>query len=195
MSDGTVDDAGNGSGGMDPGVRELVLTIVRSLVAMTALLVAYFVFPDSGRDNPAVGLAAVVAALTLFGFVFWRQLRRIRHAEYPLMRAAEAIFLVALVFVVLMATVASAFSASDSSTYSEPLSRLDALYYTITTLATVGFGDITPTAPETRAFTTIQIVLGVALLGAGLRSLVVMAQKVKDERTGGASEGVPETDG
>ena len=129
---------------------------------------------------------AVVGALAIFGVVFWRQLRRIRSAQHPILRAVEAVVLVALLFIILMATIATAFSAADSSSYSEPLSRLDALYFTITTLATVGFGDITPTAPETRAFTMIQIVLGVALLGVGLRSMVVMAQQVKEERAGAA---------
>lgn len=168
---------------MDPGARALLVTILRILLAMVALLVAYFVFPLDDRDNLTAGLLAVLGSLTIFGFVFWRQLRRIRHAQYPILRAVEAIVLVAMLFIVLMAAVAAAFSAADSSNYSESLSRLDAMYYTITTLATVGFGDITPTAPETRAFTMIQILLGVILLGAGLRSLVVMAQKVKGERS------------
>ena len=100
-----------------------------------------------------------------------------------LLRAAEAIVLVAMVFVVLMSSIAMAFSTQNADAYSESLDRIDALYFTVTTLATVGFGDITPTASSTRVFTTVQIVLGVVLLGVGLRSLVVMAQKVKDERT------------
>lgn len=168
---------------MDPGVRELLLTIARVLIAMVALLVAYFVFPLDDRDNPTAGLVAVFGALTIFAIVFVRQLRRIRHAEYPLLRAAQAIVLVAMVFIVLMASIAEAFSTTNPDSYSEPLDRIDALYFTITTLATVGFGDITPTASTTRVFTTIQIVLGVVLLGVGLRSLVVMAQKVKEERS------------
>ena len=168
---------------MDPGVRELLLTVARVLVAMVARLVAYFVFPLDDRDNPTAGFVAVVGSLTIFGVVFLRQLRRIRHAEYPLLRAAEAIVLVAMVFVVLMSSIAMAFSTQNADAYSESLDRIDALYFTVTTLATVGFGDITPTASSTRVFTTVQIVLGVVLLGVGLRSLVVMAQKVKDERT------------
>lgn len=172
---------------MDPGVRELLLTIARILIAMVSLLVAYFVFPLSDRDHGAVGLVAVVGALTIFGFVFWRQLRRIQTAAYPILRAAEAIVLVAMVFIVLMSSIAMAFSTSNASTYSEPLSRIDALYFTVTTLATVGFGDITPTASHTRAFTIVQILLGVVLLGVGLRSLVVVAQKARDDRTGGAA--------
>lgn len=168
--------------------RELVMTLVRVLVATAALIVAYFAFPTEDRDNAVLGVIAVLIALAIFAAVFWRQLRRIRSAEHPILRAAEAIVLVAIVFIILMATVATAFSASDSGSYSEPLSRLDSLYFTVTTLATVGYGDITPTAPETRAFTIIQIVLGVALLGVGLRSLVVMAQNVKQQRAGAATD-------
>ena len=172
--------------------RELVMTLVRVFVATTALIIAYFVFPTDDRDNAVVGLIAVLIAVGIFVAVFWRQLRRIRSSDHPLLRAAEAIVLVAIVFIILMSTVAAAFSASDSGSYSEPLSRLDALYFTVTTLATVGYGDITPTAPETRAFTIIQIVLGVALLGVGLRSLVVMAQNVKQQRAGATTDD-PET--
>lgn len=187
--------AKDGSEPMSPGARQLLLTILRVVAALVTLLVAYFAFPLSDRDSPAIGLVAVVGALTIFGFVFYRQLRRIRSSAFPFLRAAEAIVLVALVFVVLMASIAMAFATSDPSTYSEPLNRMDALYYTITTLATVGFGDITPTATATRAFTTVQIVLGVVLLGVGLRALVVVAQKVKDERTGGAAAETADTDG
>lgn len=177
-----VDPAGAAS------TRQLVMTVVRVLVAMVALVFAYFAFPTDDRDNAALGLMAVIVAVTIFAAVFWRQLRKIRSSDHPILRAAEAIVLVALVFIILMATVAAAFSYSDVDSYSEPLSRLDALYFTVTTLATVGFGDITPTAPQTRAFTIIQIVLGVVLLGVGLRSLVVMAQNVKQQRAGAVSD-------
>ena len=39
---------------------------------------------------------------------------------------------------------------NDASTFSEDLSRSDALYFTITTFATVGFGDITPKGETAR---------------------------------------------
>ena len=163
--------------------RELAVTLLRVFVTVVGLFVIYFAFPLSDRENAAIGLVSVMAALTVFALIFWRQLRRIRSAEFPLLRAAEAIVVVATLFIILMASIATAFSTSDSSNYSEPLSRLDAVYFTVTTLATVGFGDITPTAPVTRAFTTFQIVLGVGLLGAGLRSLVNVAQQVAQTRS------------
>ncbi len=42
---------------------------------------------------------------------------------------------------------------------------LDAAYFCVVTLATVGFGDISPTTAYGRLFTIFYIILGVALLG------------------------------
>jgi voltage-gated potassium channel len=39
----------------------------------------------------------------------------------------------------------------------EPLSRTDALYYTITVFSTVGFGDVTPRADLARIVTMVQM--------------------------------------
>jgi hypothetical protein len=162
--------------------KHIVFALIRIFGAIVALLLAYFMFPMTDRDNLVLGLSAVVAGLAVFAVIFYRQLHKIRQADYPLLRAAEAVMLIAATFIVIMATIASIFANADASNYSEPLSRLDALYFTVTTLATVGFGDITPTAPATRAFTTLQILLGVALLGVGVRALITVAQEVNDGR-------------
>ncbi|MCZ3388398.1 MAG: potassium channel family protein [Actinomycetia bacterium] len=58
------------------------------------------------------------------------------------------------------------------------MSRIDARYFTVTTLATVGYGDITPTSGVTRSVTMVEMVLGVTLLGAGIRILLDMAQLI-----------------
>ncbi len=42
---------------------------------------------------------------------------------------------------------------------------LDAAYFCVVTVATVGYGDIHPTTPYGRLFTIVYIILGVALLG------------------------------
>jgi len=47
----------------------------------------------------------------------------------------------------------------------EGWSWLDAAYFCIVTMATVGYGDIHPVTPYGRLFTIIYIILGVAMLG------------------------------
>ncbi len=165
-------------------VRTVMVSLGRTLLAVAALLFVYFLLPLNDRDNVLVGLVAVVVGLSVFGAIFVRQLRQIRRAQYPVLRAVEGIALVATLFVVVMASVHFGIDENTADSYSQAMSRLDALYFTITTLATVGFGDITPTSQLARAVTTVQMVMGVALLGVGVRLLVGVAQKAAEERRG-----------
>lgn len=162
--------------------RTVLKSLARTALAVAALLTAYFLLPLKSRDNITLGVIAVVVGVTIYAAIFVRQLRQIQQAEYPLLRATEAIALVATLFVVVVASIHYSIGQASPDDYSEVLTRLDALYFTVTTLATVGFGDITPTSEVSRAVTTIQMVAGVALLGAGVRILVGIAQKVAGER-------------
>ncbi len=61
----------------------------------------------------------------------------------------------------------------------EGWSVLDALYFCTITLATVGFGDLTPTTPAARAFTIFYVINGIVILLALFdRIRVVRAQRL-----------------
>ena len=57
----------------------------------------------------------------------------------------------------------------DPANFTQDLSRVDALYFTVTTFATVGFGDIAPVSEEARIITTVQIVIDLILVGLVVR--------------------------
>lgn len=46
----------------------------------------------------------------------------------------------------------------------EGWSYLDALYFCVISIATIGYGDLTPTTPEAKIFTIIYIINGIAIL-------------------------------
>ena len=64
--------------------------------------------------------------------------------------------------------------------FSEPLSRTDALYFTVTVFATVGFGDIAPRTDVARIVTMVQMIVG--LIAVGLLGKIVFAAMQKGLR-------------
>ncbi len=52
-----------------------------------------------------------------------------------------------------------------------PLTRTDALYFTVTVFSTVGFGDITAKSEVARLVVTSQIFVDLLILGLGVRIL------------------------
>ena len=55
--------------------------------------------------------------------------------------------------------------------YVEHLSWLDAYYFSIITLTTVGYGDISPETPAGKIFTTLYIIVGVGIITAFITTL------------------------
>jgi voltage-gated potassium channel len=66
--------------------------------------------------------------------------------------------------------------------YVEHLSWLDALYFCVITLATVGYGDITPHTALGKIFTIFYILAGVGIIGAFIRSLIQRGEERRERR-------------
>ncbi len=60
--------------------------------------------------------------------------------------------------------------------FTDPLTRTDSLYFTVTVFATVGFGDIAPVTQAARVLVTVQMVGNLLLLGIALRVVVLAVQ-------------------
>ena len=75
--------------------------------------------------------------------------------------------------------------------FSEPLRRTDALYFTITVFATVGFGDIAPVTAGARVVTMVQMLGDLLVVGLVLH-LMVGAVRAGLRRRAAASAGVPD---
>ena len=73
-------------------------------------------------------------------------------------------------------------SRSDPATFTEPLSRSDALYFTVTIFATVGFGDISAQTETARLVVTTQMLLDLVVLGLGIQVILGAVKRGKADR-------------
>lgn len=141
------------------------LTLLRPFLTGAALLTVYYLLPLDRGGNVA-GLVMGLAALTVL--VIW-QVRAVMTAPSPRLRAVESLATSIPLYIVLFAGSYYTMSGRDTEAFTEQLDRTDALYFTIATLATVGFGDIAAVSEPARAAVTVQMVTGLVLLGVVIK--------------------------
>jgi voltage-gated potassium channel len=161
--------------------RRLILrSALRVLATTVAMLVLYAVVPIPGTSGLGAFAGMVIGLAVFVGLVGW-QLRTIVQADHPLMRAVEVVTLALPLLAVVFAFTYLSISRADSASFSEDLNRVDAMYYTVSTISTVGFGDIAAESDAARALVTVQMLFDLALL-AGLVRLVVLATRTGIQR-------------
>ena len=164
--------------------RQLGLTALRAVVSFLAVLAVYFIIPDVANADLGAWLQLVVG-MAIFVVILGWQIKRIRTAEIPELRAIEVLAFALALFLVLFAALYLSISGSDPNTFSEPLTRISSLYFTVVTFGTVGFGDIHPASDVGRMIASAQIILDLVfiglivrvILGASKRTLESGAQK------------------
>jgi hypothetical protein len=116
---------------------------VALLVVLAAVLVVlYYVLPLDRRWDSDTAVRLLVGLL-LFAGVVVCGVRFIAGSRYPGVRAAEAVALVIPFFLLLFASTYFVMERASAASFSQPLTRTDALYFTVTVFSMVGFGDIT----------------------------------------------------
>ncbi|WP_371656093.1 MULTISPECIES: potassium channel family protein [unclassified Streptomyces] len=171
-----------------PGDRRRALAghLLRSVASVTVQTALYCSAPlDRGVG---VGTAVLlVLGLVVFGCLTAWQIAAITHAEYPRLRAIEALATAVPLFLMLFSVAYFLLAENRPSSFSEPLSRTDALYFTVTVFATVGFGDIAPTTGTSRALTTVQMLADLIVVGV-IAKVLFGAVRVGLRRRGEAPE-------
>ncbi|MGY1666056.1 potassium channel family protein [Geodermatophilus sp. SYSU D00696] len=148
--------------------RALAVALGRTLLTVVAVLALYAGLPLDGRFGPRLVLALVAGLLAVGVLVAW-QVRAILRSSYPALQAVEAVAVSIPLYLLLFAAADVVLSSSDPGAFTEPLSRVDGVYFAVTVFATVGFGDIAPVSDAARVLTTVQMVGNLVFLGLVLR--------------------------
>jgi len=154
----------------------LLVALLRTIGTVVAVLVLYFVLPLD-RGFSAGTLAALAAGVLVLGLLMAWQVRSILRSRHPAVRAVEAIALSLPLFLLLFAGTYVVLSRSDPKAFTEPLSRVDSLYFVVTVFSTVGFGDIAPVAEGARVLVTVQMVGDLLLIGLVFRVFLTAVQQ------------------
>lgn len=162
-----------------PAERRRLITrgLLRALTGTVVLVALYFLLPLDRIDSVPLEVSLAIALLALLGVSVW-QLRAITRAAHPGVRAIGALAITAPLFLLLFAASYLLMAQADPANFSIPtLTRTDALYFTITIFATVGFGDISATSQSARLLVSAQMILDLLVLGLGIRVLTGAVQR------------------
>jgi voltage-gated potassium channel len=157
--------------------RILILGILRSGAILAAALLLYAVLPiETVAAARAVGVLAVVGLLVV-AWVFVRQVQRISQSSRPAVAAVEALALVFGLFLTLFASLYLSTDLANPGAFSQPIDKLAGIYFSVTIMATVGFGDIAPLSATARTLVTLQMVLDMILIGTAVKILLETAKR------------------
>jgi Ion channel len=162
--------------------RLIVGSSLRILVATAGLLVLYALVPIPGTSGAGALVGLIVGLVVFVALVGW-QIRAIAGAQNPLMRAVEVIALALPLLSLVFAFTYLSVSRADPVAFSEHLNRVDALYFTVSIISTVGFGDIAAVSGAARILVTVQMAFDLALIAVLVR-FVVLATRAGLQRRG-----------
>jgi hypothetical protein len=158
--------------------------LLRAIATAVVVVALYYLLPLDRRSDTYMFVQLLVGVALFAGMVTW-QLRAIVGSDYPAIRAVQSLASTVPVFLLLFASTYFILSLDDASTFTEPLTRSDALYLTVTIFATVGFGDISAQTETARLIVTAQMLLDLVVLGLGIQ---VILGAVKRGKADGDSE-------
>jgi hypothetical protein len=164
--------------------------LLRTATTVVVAGIAYFTLPFTGLDDlPTLVLllCGSVVVCAVCGLQVWWVLR----SPHPVVRAAEGIAATTTVYILGFASLYTVLSQVGPEGFTEVLTRMGALYFSLTVFATVGFGDIAAVTDGTRAVVSAQIVGNLIFLALVVRLFMLTAQHRRRQVEEPAAENDP----
>lgn len=162
-------------------MRVVLLAVLRPVVSVAILVVVYYLLPLD-RPTTAAGIARlVIGPCVVVAIIVW-QVRMILRSPYPTLQGIQALAVIVPTFLLVFAGAYTAMSSLHPGSFTEPLTRTDAIYFVMVVFTTVGFGDITPVSEAARIVVTCQMVGDLLILGVVARLILTAVQHRRKER-------------
>jgi len=164
-----------------PPPGRIVRSFLRAAGSSAVLVTIYYLLPLDHSVQWLAVMMLTIGLAVLIGLVAY-QVRAISGSRYPGLRALEALAVTVPLFLLLFASTYMVMAALAARSFSQPLNHTDALYFTVTVFATVGFGDITATAAVARLVVTGQMIIDLVILGLGARVILGAVSRGRQRR-------------
>ncbi|MFE9448470.1 ion channel [Streptomyces sp. NPDC006739] len=146
----------------------MAVSLARSVGASVGLVTAYYLLPMDRHLEALTALALVGGLLAVGLFLGW-EVWLIMRSPWPRLKAVEAVAATVALYLVLFASGYYLLERAVPGSFTESLSRTDALYFTFTTFTTVGFGDIVAVSETGRVLVMCQMTCSLLLVGLAVR--------------------------
>jgi hypothetical protein len=183
--------AASAGGGDAGGAEPVAHRARRGALALVSVLVVYYAFPV-GELPSGVGIAlSVVGLLAGVSLLAWLSVRQVgllvRSAADESVRLDSLIFLVYVV-VPMFALGYVALERGDPGQFEGLATKTDGLYFSLSTLATVGFGDVHAVGQLARALVTIQITFDLVFVAA---LVAILTSQIRERAASRRAAGPP----
>jgi voltage-gated potassium channel len=156
--------------------RIIVRAVLLAAGSTVALVAIYYLLPLNRSSTWVAVTMLVIGLVVLIGLVAF-QVRWILRSRFPGLRAVEALATSIPLFLLLFASTYVVLAAISAGNFSEPLTRTDALYFTVTVFSTVGFGDITAKTEAARLVVTGQMIVDLVAIALVVKVIVGAAKR------------------
>ncbi len=154
------------------------------LVLVPPLVMLWLPHFGLSPNNEAVGIGYFSYLIILEGFAVWRLLRFVLSAKEVDAEALAAGVSIYLLLGLLWSSLYTMLSAVQVSPFKGELShgvmsQADAFYFSLCTLTTAGYGDISPVSHQARILAVMESVTGVLYVGMLIARLVSLYSQAK----------------
>jgi len=145
---------------------------VRLFLSIVGILVVFYMVPVSADES--TGRVAISVLLTLVGVaaLAWAIFEQVRRQLHSRSEDIHTLVMLLPLTAVLFALGFYILEEQSPSQFEGLATRTDALYFTLSTVTTVGFGDITAHGQLARVLVMFQLVFNAIFVGAAASTIV-----------------------